>query len=144
MSSPGYRTCMELSIGASPDGPALAYRTNRNLKVLTFDRFVARARQCLSACNLEGSQFAYHSIRRSGASHCYATRLPSESIKLIGNWSSTCYLQYIDNDFQSRVNIVSQMQKYVYFFSRNSTPYFYSFRCSWRICLQLVCSNSFM
>ena len=105
--------CMQLSIGASPDGPALAYRTNRKLKVLTYDRFVARVRQCLSACNLEGSQFASHSFRRGGASHCYAIGLLSESIKLIGNWSSSCYLQYIENDFQSRFNIVSQMQKYV-------------------------------
>ena len=105
--------CMQLSIGANPDGPALAYRTNRKLKALTYDRFVARVRQYLSACILEGSQFASHSFRRGGASHCYAIGLLSESIRLNGNWSSSCYLQYIENDFQSRFNIVSQMQKYV-------------------------------
>ena len=48
-----------------------------------------------------------------GASHCYAIGLSSDSIKLVGNWSSSCYLNYIENDFQTRFNIVSQMQKHV-------------------------------
>ena len=105
--------CMQLSLGASPVGPALTYRTNHRLKPLTYDRFVARVRQCLSACSLPASQFASHSFRRGGASHCYAIGLSSDSIKLVGNWSSSCYLNYIENDLQTRFNIVSQMQKHV-------------------------------
>ena len=38
--------CMKLSLGASPVGPALTYRTNHRLKPLIYDRFVARVRQC--------------------------------------------------------------------------------------------------
>ena len=104
---------MKLSLGASQVGPALTYRTNHRLKSLTYDRFVARVRQCLSACSLPASQFASHSFRRGGASHCYAIGLSSDSIKLVGNWSSSCYLNNIENDFQTRFNIVSQMQKHV-------------------------------
>ena len=73
--------CMQLSLGASPVGPALTYRTNHRLKPLTYDRFVARVCQCLSACSLPASQFASHSFHRGGASHCYAIGLSSESIK---------------------------------------------------------------
>ena len=72
--------CMQLSLGASPVGPALTYRTNHRLKPLTYDRFVARVRQCLSACSLPASQFASHSFRRGGASNCYAIGLSSDSI----------------------------------------------------------------
>lgn len=104
---------LQLSIGANPDGPALVYKLNRKIKALSYDRFIARVRQTLSACNLEGTQFASHSFRRGGATHCYAIGLSAESIKLIGDWSSSCYTRYIEKDFESRYKIVSQMQKYV-------------------------------
>ena len=54
------------------------------LKALCYDRSLARIRQVLSFCSLDGAQFGFHSMSRGGASHCYAMGLSAESIKLIG------------------------------------------------------------
>ena len=86
------------------------YNANAKLVALTYVRFLARIRQVLSG-SLDGRQVGSHSWRRGRASHCYAICLSAESIKLIGDWSSSCFMRYIDNDFQTRFNIVTQMQK---------------------------------
>ena len=100
----------QLSSGALPEGPALMYFDHAKLVALTYDRFLARIRQVLSGSSLDGRQVGCHSLRRGGATHCYAMGLSAESIKLIGDWSSSCFMRYIDNDFQTRFNIVTQMQ----------------------------------
>ena len=87
------------------------YYANAKLVALTYDLFLARIRQVLSGSSLDGRQVGSHSWRRGGASHCYAIGLSAESIKLIGDWSSSCFMRYIDNDFQTKFNIVTQMQK---------------------------------
>lgn len=134
---------MQLSIGACPDGSALANRFKHRSKALTYDRFVTRVRQCFTACSLA---FASLSFRRGGASHCYAIGLSSESIKPIGYWSSFCYLQYIENDFQSKFNILSQMHKYVKksYQQPTSSPFvvFGAYFCSWCAPI-LVCSSKY-
>ena len=76
------------------------YFDHAKLAALTFDRFLARIRQVLSGSSLDGRQVGCHSLRRDGATQCYAMGLSAESIKLIGDWSSSCFMRYIDNDFR--------------------------------------------
>ena len=74
---------------------------------------------------LQGSVNVYLPVIRKGQS-LSLTRLEGAVLRIamqsdfrpkvsnkIDNWSSSCYLQYIENDFQSRFKLVSQIQKYV-------------------------------
>ena len=45
--------------------------------------------------NSEGN-FASHSFRRGGAVWCLTQKIPSEVIKLMGDWKSNVYMQYLD------------------------------------------------
>jgi len=45
--------------------------------------------------NSDGN-FASHSFRRGGAVWCLTQKVPSEAIKLMGDWKSNVYMQYLD------------------------------------------------
>ena len=55
--------------------------------------FNKRLRSLTSA--LPGN-FSSHSLRRGGATYALAAGVPWEVVKLMGDWASTCYLQYFD------------------------------------------------
>ena len=100
----------QLTANASPDGPAFLFKTNGQLKPMTSDVFLRRVRTCLSQAGICPDNISNHSYRRGGATFCYAIGLSAESIKMLGDWKSNCYQRYIDNDFETRLKLVSQMQ----------------------------------
>lgn len=101
------------TLGAEMDSAAFTYRLNNKLVVLTSEKFVNRVRECLSLYDIDTKDIASHSFRRGGATFCYSVGLSPDSIKLLGDWKSTCYQDYIDNDVKSRFKIVQHMQKHM-------------------------------
>ena len=45
---------------------------------------------------LAGIEYGTHSFRRGGATHALSCGIPGEVIKVMGDWKSSCYLQYLD------------------------------------------------
>lgn len=99
-----------LSSRAITTGPAFVYVFNNEMKPLTSELFLERIRACLTQSNIDPSQYATHSFRRGGATFCYDIGLSSDAIKIAGNWKSNCYQRYLDNDTQTRYNIIRSMQ----------------------------------
>lgn len=104
---------LQRSRGASLDGPAFTFLSVNQVKVLTPDIFIKRIRECLRLVEAEPSTIACHSFRRGGASFCHAIGVSGESIKLMGDWRSSCYNVYIDNNVKTRMEIVRRMQENV-------------------------------
>lgn len=94
----------------SPDNPALSYRVGNEVKPLTTSKFTRRIRECLVS---EGNDISCHSFRRGGASFMYQIGLSAQDIKLLGDWKSSCYFRYLNNDTKDRFRLISHMQKYV-------------------------------
>ena len=44
-----------------------------------------------------------HSLRAGGATNAFLAGVPSEIIKILGNWKSDCYLRYIRLPEQARL-----------------------------------------
>jgi hypothetical protein len=105
--------CFQLSQGASLDGPAFVYKSNSRLKPLTCEVFISRVRDCLALCDINPLEVASHSFRRGGATFCYSIGLPADAIKLLGDWRSSCYQTYIENDVKARFKIIRSMQNAV-------------------------------
>ena len=103
--------CFQFTQDADLDGPAFLYKINGHLLPLTCDLFITRVRRCLTLSGVNASEIASHSFRRGGATFCYAIGLPAESIKLLGDWRSSCYQSYLDNDTNSRLAIIRRMQQ---------------------------------
>jgi hypothetical protein len=62
---------------------------NKQVKVLT--------------SQLEGS-YSSHSFRRGGATWNVMCGVPSEIVKIMGDWASTCYLRYVDQIPEKVIN----------------------------------------
>ena len=71
---------------------------------LTYNQFQKRLRRVLAEADVPHSQgFSSHSFRRGGATFAYLCGVPTEIIKLLGNWRSDCYLRYIHLPLEARI-----------------------------------------
>ena len=71
---------------------------------LTYRQFQNRLRGVLAAVGVSNPKdFSSHSFRRGGATFAYLCGVPTEIIKLLGNWKSDCYLKYIHLPLQARI-----------------------------------------
>ena len=59
------------------------------------------------------TKYAGHSFRRGGASLALACNLPTELIKLQGDWRSDCYQRYLDPDLDTKFTVADAMAKKV-------------------------------
>ena len=62
---------------------------------LTAAQFSKRLQSLLSTLDVDASGYGSHSCRRGGASWAYRLAIPVDSIRLIGDWRSNAYQQYI-------------------------------------------------
>ena len=62
---------------------------------LTAAQFSKRQQSLLSTLGVDASGYGSHSCRRGGASWAYRLAVPVDSIRLIGDWRSNVYQQYI-------------------------------------------------
>ena len=72
--------------------------------------FVNRLRQCLRQSSLDINKYSGHSFRRGGATWMYKVGIPTETIRAVGDWRSTSYLQYITVSPQSWYQAIRTMQ----------------------------------
>ena len=101
---------LSLSGTLPPDSPAFSYRIGSQVKILTAPKFIRRIRQCLGPLSVDISN---HSYRRGGATFMYRIGLSPEDIRLLGDWKSSCYQRYINNDTDTRLRLISTMLKNV-------------------------------
>jgi hypothetical protein len=63
---------------------------------LTREFFVSTLRRALLTLGLPADRYAGHSFRRGAATWAARTGVPSETIQLLGRWTSDCYRRYIE------------------------------------------------
>ena len=51
----------------------------------------------ISQLGLDNKRFSSHSFRRGSATCALECGVPSEIVKLFGDWKSSAYLSYVDN-----------------------------------------------
>ena len=56
----------------------------------------------MSTLQLDPSNFSPHSFRRGGATFAFDCHIPSEIIKLQGDWQSDAYLVYLELSQQQK------------------------------------------
>lgn len=80
---------------------------------LTSSLLVNRLRKILRDLGLPDKEFATHSFRRGGASFMLQSGVSSEDIRIIGDWKSNAYTDYIFHDSSSMHAIMSRFMSYV-------------------------------
>ena len=96
-----YKTMCRL-IPAPDAAPAFAIPVNGSLQPYTYRAWMARLRQLLSRTGRRADKFSCHSFRRGGATFAFQAGVPSEMVKLLGDWRSECYQKYLHFPLESK------------------------------------------
>ena len=82
--------CKEVEI--SKDSPLFVLS---NKKAVTNAQFQNKLRLCIRKIGLDPNCFSTHGFRRGGTSLAFRAHISSDKIKLMGDWKSDCYRQYL-------------------------------------------------
>ena len=72
-------------------------------KSLTYRAFQQKFRDTLKLAGVNNYRsFSSYSFRRGGTTFCFLSGVPTEIIRLLGNWRSDCFLAYIEFPLETR------------------------------------------
>ncbi len=100
---------MTSALPADPHSPAFLIPSGSSLTTLTHATFTSNLRHMLATLGYQPSAYSGHSFRRGGASWAFQAGVPGELIQAHGDWSSDCYLRYLDFPLQVRASVTQLM-----------------------------------
>lgn len=98
-------------IPAPHNAPAFAIPSRRGLIPLTYLQLNQQIKEWVSAIGFHGKSYSSHGLRRAGASWAYRVNISSLAIKLIGDWASQAYENYINFDIDNRLKAMIAFTK---------------------------------
>ena len=93
----------------SSPSPLFRFRDGSSVTALTQSSFTVKLRACLRDLGYPASKYSGHSFRRGGASFAPQCGLPSDLIKLQGDWNSNAYERYLQPSFELRKQVASKL-----------------------------------
>lgn len=90
-------------IPAPPNAPLFSVPTDKGLLPLTYHQFNQQLKDWISQIGFRGSEFSSHGLRRGGASWAARVNISDLAIKTMGDWASSAYQLYINNDLETRL-----------------------------------------
>ena len=103
---------LSLTSSAPINGPAFVLpRGSHGFVPFTPMDFVSRLRSYLARLGQCPGHFAAHSFRRGGASWALQCGMAPDVVRVLGDWRSDTYLQYIDIPLISRVKMAQTFSK---------------------------------
>ena len=95
---------MARRIPAKPTDPAFCYNNKQGQLVpVVYRETLAQMRSWLEQLGYSPKKYSLHSLRRGGATTAFRAGLPHLTIKMLGDWASTCYFRYIDVTLDARM-----------------------------------------
>ena len=88
------------------DDPALSIPRGGKNCALSYRQLTTWFKSWVAACGLNAKHFSSHSLRRGGASWAAHCGLPAHVIRLMGDWKTQTFVQYIELTLQSRYDAV--------------------------------------
>ena len=98
------RQAFELTKEASLLGPAFMRRkAGAKLTPVKYAWFSKKLLDLIEACGLDRSQYGTHSLRRGGASWALKCGISSEVIRILGDWHSDAYQNYLEVSLEDKL-----------------------------------------
>ena len=97
-------------VPASRESPAFCHKDGSPIMYSTFNKFI---KSQIKKLGMSDSKWSTHCFRRGGTSYLAACGVPERQIKLLGDWKSDCYRQYIHCPWQEKLNIATKVQKFL-------------------------------
>ena len=93
--------------------PAFCYSSSTGVKVLCQNQFITMLR-CFTSDLCKGSKsYSGHSMRRGGATLAFEAGVPSELIKIQGDWKSSAYLSYLQPSLSKKSKTTQLMYNHL-------------------------------
>ena len=113
---PGHLLCpvaavtnlLYLNRHSDPSSPLFSFPTPTGLHVYTQKEFLARLQKVLNSCDLSDKEYSGHSFRKGGATWAFASGIPSDVIKLMGDWRSEAYQRYLQPTVTMKFQLAKQ------------------------------------
>ena len=99
---------LESTEGGDLDPLFRFYNRQGVLKCLTYDQLRKQLRLWIMSIGLDPDKYTPHCLRRGGASHAFRVGLSSDYIKLMGDWASDAYIEYLRINLDQRVEAAAQ------------------------------------
>ena len=94
----------------SPNDPLFTYPKGGKLVPLTYDVLAAKLKDWVAQTGRSAEGFTLHGLHRGGANHALTAGVIAEDVKLLGDWVSMAYLEYLDLSMERRItNMVKFM-----------------------------------
>ena len=75
----------------------------------TYPRWQRRFKLLLKRSGRDHTKFSSHSFRRGGATFAFRAGVPAEAVKLMGDWRSDSYLQYLHIPMTTKTSAATQV-----------------------------------
>ena len=85
-----------------PVGPLQHRSIQKDGSSYTYRQFQSQLKLSLDQIGMDSSLFSSHSYHRGGCTFAFLSGVPTEIIKVLGNWKSDSYLQYIHFPMEAR------------------------------------------
>ena len=97
---------MLIVVPASADDPALSVPAGDSNIALSYNQLTRWFKVWVQECGYNSKHFSSHSLCRGGASWAAHCGLPAHVIRLMGDWKTQTFVQYIELSLQSRYDAV--------------------------------------
>lgn len=102
-------TRMIKKIPGTNDDPAFCVPIKKGNRAVTYWELQNFIKCNVKRMGLDPTQYSSHSMRRAGATWAFQAKVPSELIKLQGDWASDAYLRYIECSTEQRMLVAQEM-----------------------------------
>ena len=101
-----------VSMVPAPNGsPAFVLPSSVGVSPVTYIQFQTFLRSCINQIGLSPSDYSSHSFRRGGATWAFKAKVPSELIKVQGDWLSSAYMVYLEFSTEQRLQVCKSMMQ---------------------------------
>ena len=97
-------------VTASRNSPAFCHKDGSPIMYSTFNNFIKKQ---IRKLGMSDSKWSTHCFRRGGTSYLAACGVPERQIKLLGDWKSDCFRQYIHCPWQEKLSIATKVQEFL-------------------------------
>ena len=107
-----YKRMIQLVPGEASDPAFFSYLPGSGDKLpITYYLLQKYIKEAVGAIGLNPELFSSHSLRRAGATWAFRSRVRPDLIKSQGDWTSLCYLRYIDFSLHERLEVSEKMSQ---------------------------------
>ena len=111
---PSFALLSALRLSPSPaDGPLFTFSSAQGWAALSANMFSAKLHALLARLGFPPSAYSGHSFRRGGASFALECGLPTELIKVQGDWASNAYELYTCPSLPMRKSLAATLGKHI-------------------------------